>query len=219
MTNDNDENDNNSGDIHHCWIAWKLLIQNFLHLIPSVTCYNHKQCHHICLKIILKIFCTNRNGLIVTYAPTSPGITRIFGSKANIFWLSFIKQCICEDGHYHNEASKKRDYISDWFILWKSSWFWQGFKVMPRTCSLIGWLSRSLESATRHQFETKAGWNCVKHYRHQRYIDSMILAVFKACPENVEWQRKWLVPLLPAPKFSEFWVLETPATSLLLKVF
>ena len=55
MTNNNDENDNDPGDIHHCWIAWKLPIQNFLHLVPSVTCYNHKQRHHIRLKIEFEI--------------------------------------------------------------------------------------------------------------------------------------------------------------------
>ena len=26
MANDNDENDNDPGEVHHCWIAWKLPI-------------------------------------------------------------------------------------------------------------------------------------------------------------------------------------------------
>ena len=89
MADDNYENDYNTWHIHHCWIACELLIQHLLHFIPSITCYNHKQCHHICLKVKLN-FPVN-TGHSKTYGPTAPGITSIFWSHANIFRLSFIK--------------------------------------------------------------------------------------------------------------------------------
>ena len=69
MTDDNDENDNDPGHIHHCWIAWKLAIQNFLHLVPSITCYDHKQSHHICLEKRIEKNFTDRTGYLRSNIP------------------------------------------------------------------------------------------------------------------------------------------------------